>query len=89
MITYVDDIMLIVKGNSRRDLKQAGNDALQKIQTWSTHNNITISPEKSISLTIGKIKHFNRPPIFKLDNNNNKGTKISGRLHRLFYSFHM
>ena len=76
LIAYADDLMLIVKGNSRRDLEQAGNAALQQIQSWSSNNNIKISPDKSFSLTIGKTKQVSRPPIFKIYNENIKDSKL-------------
>ena len=35
VIAYADDVMLVVKGASRRDLEQAGNLALSQISAWS------------------------------------------------------
>lgn len=52
VIAYADDVILVISGNSRRDLENNGNEALEIIRRWVEANGMKLSLEKCFSLNL-------------------------------------
>lgn len=72
IVSYADDVLLIVWGDTRAALESRGNFGLNFIQNWASSHSLTISREKCQAIHFGKPRILQRPPIFKLQNNNIK-----------------
>lgn len=71
-VAYADDIILIIFGNSRRNLEENGNSALVLIKDWIEKFHLQISLDKCLALNLKKPNFLKRPPIFKIGNYNIK-----------------
>lgn len=70
-VAYADDILLMAKGKSRKELENTTNQALE-LSNWARQNQMTFSYEKCTVLHLRSPRFLKRPPIFKLDNHNLK-----------------
>lgn len=78
IVSYADDVLLIIGGGSRALLEHRGSSAVAFVLNWALNNNLIISQEKSLAITFGKPSHpkLHRPPVFKFGNVNIKSTKL-------------
>lgn len=68
-IAYADDVAIIVNGNSRIQLQNLGNRALQILHDWTQLHKMTVSLQKTQALHLKGKLDANRPPILRFNNN--------------------
>ena len=68
-IAFADDQVLILRGNSRRELEVIGNRAMQKVQEWAELNKLTVSQSKTKMMMLKNSFDVERPPRIQLKGN--------------------
>ncbi|CAK1594525.1 unnamed protein product [Parnassius mnemosyne] len=63
---FADDILIIAKGNSAKDVEDKLNPALEKIVTWGKTHKLNFAPHKTQSIVITKKLSYELP-IIKMD----------------------
>ncbi|CAK1577941.1 unnamed protein product [Parnassius mnemosyne] len=63
---FADDILIIAKGNSAKDVEDKLNPALEKIVTWGKMHKLNFAPHKTQSIVITKKLSY-ESPIIKMD----------------------
>ncbi|KAH0944928.1 hypothetical protein HN011_002227, partial [Eciton burchellii] len=61
---YVDDLCILISGNSRRELEIKANTAVKIIYNWCQRYKMTMSPTETMTIVFGKT--LKRKPIIKL-----------------------
>lgn len=52
LVAYVDDIALLVSGDTRQDVIRKTESALETIAVWATHRGLKFSKEKSVMIPL-------------------------------------
>lgn len=74
-VAYADDLIVLIEGETRRELEIKGNQAMTKINEWMTLHGLKVSTSKSKGLIVkGKMK---RAPVIKNDEKSLKIEKYS------------
>jgi len=77
IIAYVDDLAILIRANSRREIEGLGTKVIHKIENWCTLCKLKISAAKTIAMTVKGKFNRERPPMFKIDSINIKyGSEI-------------
>ena len=74
IIAYADDIVIIINGNSRREIERKTNTTLSVLETWCRLNKLKLSKEKTVYMLMGG--NLQRNPTIKIDNNNIQRVKV-------------
>ena len=68
VVGYADDLVVVIKGNSRNQIEQKGNNITTALTSWCKNNKLQVSAEKTkYVLFKGKLNR-NRGPIIKINN---------------------
>lgn len=92
VVAYADDLMILVKGSSRRNLGYGCNRVLQQLHQWCQGVKLSIAPEKTTYMLLkGNLK---RGPTMKLSDRSIKRKSFTRYLgvfldERLNYSDHI
>lgn len=89
IVSYADDFVIIIGGNTRRSLEEKANMAIDLFNDVCQELRLKLSVNKCESMMFGPNQMINRRPIFKLqdtsipvkDNVNYLGFKLDGRFN--------
>jgi hypothetical protein len=65
-IAYADDALLLLSGNTRRELEIKGSEALSLVLEWGGRNKLTFSPQKTMGLMVKGNLDRGRNPIIRM-----------------------
>lgn len=72
VIAYADDLAILIKGNSRRDLESQGKNVLRVLNEWCFFHKLKISKNKTTAMMLKGKMDKSRQPILKLNETNIK-----------------
>jgi len=75
LITYADDLMILVKGIIQVEVENYANIETQKVANWARNNKIVFNDQKSKIMVITRNKPKISSKIFSLIKNYNKKTQ--------------
>jgi len=70
VIAYADDLAILLKANSRRDIEEIGKKVLNYLTSWCTLFKLRISLAKTTALLVKGKLDKNRLPTLKIDSKN-------------------
>ncbi|EFA13507.2 Putative 115 kDa protein in type-1 retrotransposable element R1DM-like Protein [Tribolium castaneum] len=65
VVAYADDLLVLVEGNSRRDLESRGSEYLGAVLNWGRHYGVEVSATKSSTLILKGTLSSTRPVLVK------------------------
>jgi hypothetical protein len=74
-IAYADDLVILLQGESRKELESLGMRAIEKTNTWCKLNKMEIAVQKTTMLMLKGV--LQRDPIIKLNNQSIKRSKTA------------
>ena len=75
VVAYADDILIIIEGDSRRELENKSNSVIEVLNSWCNENKLKISTEKTTYMLLrGRLE---RNPSIKMGNTNIKRTRTT------------
>jgi hypothetical protein len=66
VVAYADDALLLISGNSRRELEWKGHSAINTITNWGMRNRLTFSPHKTMGLMMKRGLDRGRNPVIRM-----------------------
>lgn len=69
-IAYADDLLILVKANSRQQVEQLGARALERVSEWCLTHKLKISRSKTKAMLMKGKLNEQRMPILKIDGQN-------------------
>jgi len=69
-IAYADDLMVIINGQSRKDIETKSYAAIELILTWCRNHKLKIAVDKTKAMLVKGSMSKGRYPIVKIDSRN-------------------
>ena len=66
---YADDIVVIIKAMSRKEIEEKGNIAMKTIIEWCVQNKMQLSESKSVMMLLKGKLDMRRPPVIYINSN--------------------
>ena len=66
-VGYADDLLILVEGNSRRELELLGSRYMRMVFDWGRYAGVEVSTTKTVGLTLKGHISSSRPPSIKVD----------------------
>jgi len=70
VIAFADDLAILIKANSRREIEEIGKKVLEDLTSWCALYKLKVSTAKTTAMLIKNKLDKNRPPILKINNRN-------------------
>ncbi|XP_049946425.1 uncharacterized protein LOC126436318 [Schistocerca serialis cubense] len=71
-VAYADDLAIIIKGQSRKQIEERAKTALGEVSRWTRQNKLAISHHKTVAMTIRGTFDRHRPPTIPFEGKNIK-----------------
>lgn len=75
VVVYADDKVIIITGNTRRELEKNGQTAIDIANNWCVQHKMSLSPSKSVTMLIKGSLNLDRAPKITLKNKNMRMVK--------------
>lgn len=66
-IAYADDLIVLIPGNSRKQIEEIANTVVKSILKWCTNHKLQLSQTKSEMVLLKGFLDIKRPPTVKID----------------------